>query len=266
METPIERLLALMQRLRDPQIGCPWDRQQTPALLVRHTLEEAYEVADCIEREAWDELPGELGDLLFQVVFYAQIGAEQGRFDFNGIADGLVAKLTRRHPHVFGVEPVLDAGAQALRWEQIKAAERRARSGGASAVFDDVPVALPGLSRAAKLQSRAARVGFDWTSLPPVVAKLREELVELEAALANEAAADIEHELGDLMFSCVNVARHLGLDAEATLRQATRRFTRRFTQLEAQARAQGRDVSSLSAEEMDALWEAAKRDEKKRVP
>lgn len=266
MDTPIERLLALMQRLRDPQHGCPWDRQQTPASLVRHTLEEAYEVADCIERGAWDELPGELGDLLFQVVFYAQIGAEQGSFDFNAIADGMVAKLTRRHPHVFGAEPVLDAGAQSLRWEQIKAAERHARAAGANSVLDDVPHALPALSRAAKLQARAARVGFDWTSLPPVVAKLREELDEFEAALAGETAAEIEHELGDLMFSCVNVARHLGLDAEATLRAATQRFTRRFGQLEAAARADGRDLASFGAEELDAAWEAAKRDEKKRVP
>jgi len=266
MDTPIERLLALMQRLRDPQHGCPWDRQQTPASLVRHTLEEAYEVADCIEREAWDELPGELGDLLFQVVFYAQIGAEQGSFDFNAIADGMVAKLTRRHPHVFGAEPVPDAGAQSLRWEQIKATERHARAAGASSVLDDVPHALPALSRAAKLQARAARVGFDWTSLPPVVAKLREELDEFEAALAGETAAEIEHELGDLMFSCVNVARHLGLDAEATLRAATQRFTRRFGQLEAAARADGRDLASFDTDELDAAWEAAKRDEKKRVP
>ncbi len=270
MATPIEALLELMQRLRDPQAGCPWDRQQTPDSLVRHTLEEAYEVADCIERQDWPALPGELGDLLFQVVFYAQIGAERGEFDFNDVVAGIVAKLTRRHPHVFGSAPVLDAAAQSARWEQIKAAERSARGGEAVSIFDDVPRSLPALSRAAKLQGRAARVGFDWPDVAPVVDKLREELGELEGALAGVDGEAVEHELGDLMFTCVNLARHLGLDAEATLRRATQRFVSRFAGIEAAARVQGRALESLGAAEMEALWDAAKEQEaaqkKKRVP
>ncbi len=260
MSESIERLLALMRRLRDPQHGCPWDRAQTPATLVRHTLEEAYEVADCIEREDWQELPGELGDLLFQVVFYAQIGAERGSYTFDDVVDGIVDKLTRRHPHVFGDEPVLDAAGQAARWEQIKAAERSARPGGAS-VLDGVPAGLPALTRAAKLQARAARHGFDWPALPPVREKLTEELDELDAALARGSGAEIRHELGDLLFTCVNLARHLEIDAESALREATLRFTRRFGAIERAAAARGRRLASLGAAEMDALWEGAKADE-----
>ena len=260
MSDSIERLLSLMRRLRDPGHGCPWDRAQTPATLVRHTLEEAYEVADCIEREDWRELPGELGDLLFQVVFYAQIGAEQGSYTFDDVVDGIVEKLTRRHPHVFGDEPVLDAAAQAARWEQIKAVERGARPGGAAAL-DGVPLGLPALTRAAKLQARAARHGFDWPALAPVREKLDEELDELDAALARGDRDEVRHELGDLLFTCVNLARHLDLDAEAALREATRRFTRRFGAIEQAAVAQGRRLASLSAAEMEALWEKAKAEE-----
>ncbi len=260
MSESIERLLSLMRRLRDPRHGCPWDRAQTPATLVRHTLEEAYEVADCIEREDWRELPGELGDLLFQVVFYAQIGAEEGRYTFDDVVDCIVDKLTRRHPHVFGDEPVLDVAGQAARWEQIKAAERSAQPGGAS-VLDGVPLGLPALTRAAKLQARAARHGFDWPALPPVREKLTEELTELDAALAAGDSAEIRHELGDLLFTCVNLARHLEVDAEAALREATLRFTRRFGAIENAAAAQQRELAGLSAVEMDELWEKAKADE-----
>ena len=262
MTSPVEQLLNLMQRLRDPQNGCPWDREQTPATLVRHTLEEAYEVADCIEREDWRALPGELGDLLFQVVFYAAIGREEGRFDFDLIVSALVDKLTRRHPHVFAGETIDDATSQAARWEDIKAAERAA----ATSLLDDVPRALPALSRASKLQGRAARVGFDWPDLAPVLAKLHEETAELEAALADAQPAAIEHELGDLLFTCVNLARHLGLDAESTLRRANSRFERRFRDLEARVAAQGQTPGSLAAAALDAHWEAVKTDEKKRVP
>ena len=265
MSISIDRLLGLMQRLRDPRLGCPWDRAQTPATLVRHTLEEAYEVADCIEREAWEELPGELGDLLFQVVFYAQIGAEQGSYTFEDVVDGIVDKLTRRHPHVFADEPVLDVAGQAARWEQIKAAERSARADGAS-VLDDVPLGLPALTRACKLQARAARHGFDWPELPPVRDKLREELAELDTAIAGGASAEIRHELGDLLFSCVNLARHLELDPEAALREATLRFARRFGTLERAAAAQGRELASLTPAAMDELWEAAKADERRGPP
>lgn len=260
MNSALEDLLALMCRLRDPERGCPWDRQQTPASLVRHTLEEAYEVADCIEREDWRALPGELGDLLFQVVFYAQIGAEQGRYDFESICRGLVDKLTRRHPHVFGDEPRGDAAAQSARWEEIKAAER---AGDARvSALDDLPRALPALSRASKLQQRAARVGFDWPSLPPVVEKLREETAELDAALAAGSAPDIAQEVGDLLFTCVNLARHLGLDAEATLRAANARFECRFRALETRAVADGHAPDRLDATALDALWQAVKADER----
>ncbi|HMM75728.1 MAG TPA: nucleoside triphosphate pyrophosphohydrolase [Gammaproteobacteria bacterium] len=260
MTSALEDLLALMRRLRDPERGCPWDRAQTPASLVRHTLEEAYEVADCIEREDWRALPGELGDLLFQVVFYAQIGAEEGRYDFEAVCRGLVDKLTRRHPHVFGDEPRGDAAAQSRRWEEIKAAER-AQGARASAV-DDLPRALPALSRASKLQQRAARVGFDWPSLPPVVEKLREETAELDAALAAGDRAAVAHELGDLLFTCVNLARHLGLDAESTLRAANARFERRFRALETRAVAAGHAPDRLDAAALDALWQAIKAEER----
>lgn len=262
MSESIERLLSLMRRLRDPRHGCPWDREQTPASLVRHTLEEAYEVADCIEREDWAELPGELGDLLFQVVFYAQIGAEQGSYTFDDVVDGIVDKLTRRHPHVFGDEPVLDAAGQAARWEQLKAAERGARAGGAS-VLDGVALGLPALTRATKLQARAARHGFDWPALAPVREKLTEELDELDAALARGDKAEVRHELGDLLFTCVNLARHLEIDAEAALREATGRFTRRIGAIEQAAAGRGRQLAGLSTAEMDELWESAKAAERR---
>jgi len=267
MSAALDDLLDLMRHLRAPDGGCPWDRQQTPATLVRHTLEEAYEVADCIQREDWAALPGELGDLLFQVVFYAQIGAEQGRFDFERVCRSLVDKLTRRHPHVFGGEAVRDADGQATRWEQIKAAERTAAA--RHSALDDVPLALPALSRAQKLQQRAARVGFDWPALPPVLDKLREETHELEAALTAGEADGIAHEIGDLLFTCVNLARHLGLDAEASLRSANARFESRFRAVEAQAVAAGEALDRLAPDALDALWEAAKSAEiaqKKRVP
>lgn len=259
MSDAIDRLLDLMRRLRDPLAGCPWDREQTPASLVRHTLEEAYEVADCIEREDWDELPGELGDLLFQVVFYAQIGAESGRYDFETVVTGLLDKLTRRHPHVFGGEAVRDAADQAARWEAIKAAERAARPRAGVSALDGVPLGLPALVRAQKLQSRAAGRGFDWRELAPVLAKVHEELHELEQAIAEGEQGAVAHELGDLLFSCVNVARHLGLDAEAALRAGSTRFTRRFEAVERAAAAAGHALEALPPDELDRLWEEAKR-------
>jgi len=262
MSAALDELLALMRRLRDPDGGCPWDRQQTPATLVRHTLEEAYEVADCIERADWTALPGELGDLLFQVVFYAQIAAERGDYDFDGICRALVDKLTRRHPHVFGIEPAGDAAAQSARWERIKAQERAADA--RMSALDDVPLALPALTRANKLQQRAARVGFDWSSLPPVLEKLREETAELDAALAAGETQGIAHEVGDLFFTCVNIARHLGLDAEATLRDANARFEARFRALETRAAADGQTLERLDALALDVLWAAVKRDEEAR--
>lgn len=267
MSGAIDKLLALMQRLRDPQSGCPWDRQQTPASLVKHTLEEAFEVAECIEQARWDELPGELGDLLFQIVFYAQIACEKGSFTFDDIALGITEKLIRRHPHVFGHEPVLDAARQAARWESIKAAERLASSRGEQAsLLGDVPHALPALSRAVKLQARAARVGFDWTTPAPVFEKLQEEVDEVHEALAASDPTALDHEVGDLLFTCANLARHLGVDAEGALRRASLRFEARFAAMALAAGSQALDLAALSPAQWDALWEAAKRTEKKRVP
>lgn len=258
-ENSVARLLRIMATLRDAAAGCAWDRAQTYASLTRHTLEEAYEVVDCIERHALDELPDELGDLLFQVVFYAQIGAEEGRFDFANVAQRISEKLLRRHPHVFGDEPPLEAAAQAQRWEALKAAERATTRTGEGGELAGVPLGLPALVRAAKLQGRAARVGFDWTSLPPVFAKVEEELIEVREAVAAADKAAVEAELGDLLFTCVNLARHLEVDAESALRGASARFTRRFELMEAETARQGRGLAEWTPEELERLWEAAKR-------
>ncbi|HEX6015812.1 MAG TPA: nucleoside triphosphate pyrophosphohydrolase, partial [Geminicoccaceae bacterium] len=262
----IQTLLAIMARLRDPQGGCPWDVQQDFATIAPYTIEEAYEVADAILREDWDALPGELGDLLLQVVYHARMGEERGWFDFDRVADGIAAKMVERHPHVFGAEEV--EGSRALRtvWEDRKARERAARAerrGGDASLLADVPLGLPALTRAVKLQKRAARAGFDWTGAKPVLAKLREELAELEAALAGGAAlAERELELGDLLFTVANLARHLELDPEAALRVTNAKFERRFRRIEAAAAAQGRPVGALTSDELEALWERAKAEER----
>jgi ATP diphosphatase len=262
----IERLLAVMQRLRDPVAGCPWDVEQSFATIAPYTIEEAYEVADAIEREDWDDLRAELGDLLLQVAYHAQMAAEEGRFDFDAVAHGIADKMIERHPHVFGPEEV--AGSAALKgiWEERKAEERAAKAaarGGDQSVLADVPVALPALTRALKLQKRAARVGFDWGEAAPVFLKLREELDELEAALAEGAPQAVTAlELGDLLFSVVNLARHLHLDPETALRATNAKFERRFRRIEAAAQAQGREVGSLTLDELEALWQQAKAEER----
>ena len=261
----IDRLLAVMRRLRDPERGCPWDVEQTFATIAPYTIEEAYEVADAILREDWDALPGELGDLLLQVVYHARMGEERGWFDFDRLAGGIAAKMVERHPHVFGAEEI--EGSRALRtvWEDRKAQERAAkaeRRGGDASLLADVPLGLPALTRAVKLQKRAARAGFDWTGAQPVLAKLREELAELEAALAEGATpADRELELGDLLFTVANLARHLELDPEAALRAANAKFERRFRRIEAAAAAHGRPVGELTLGELEAHWERAKAEE-----
>jgi ATP diphosphatase len=261
----IERLLLVMRRLRDPEGGCPWDREQSFATIAPYTIEEAYEVADAIRREAWDELEGELGDLLLQVVYHAQMAAEAGRFDFDRVAHGIADKMIRRHPHVFGDARVAHAEAQTQAWEAQKAAERAARAatGAADAsLLADVPLALPALTRALKLQKRAARAGFDWPGALPVLAKLEEEIAELRAELgARGSAATRREELGDLLFAAVNLARHLGIDPEEALCAANHKFERRFRAMEAALRAAGRSMAGLGIDELDALWEAAKRDE-----
>lgn len=268
----LDDLLHLMARLRDPQHGCPWDLRQDYASIVPHTLEEAYEVADAIARRDFPQVRDELGDLLFQVVYYSQLGREDGHFDFAQVVDGITRKLVRRHPHVFPDGdlhgpldlPRLDEATIKRRWEEIKAEERAEKAAAPEqlSLLDDVPAALPALSRAAKLQKRAANVGFDWADATPVVAKIQEELDEVREAVANGQAAQVAEEVGDLLFVMVNLARHLQVDAEDALRQANAKFERRFRFIEEGLNAQGRTPQEASLEEMDALWDAAKVAEK----
>lgn len=254
-------LLDVMRRLRDPVAGCPWDREQDYASIVPYTLEEAFEVADAIERRDLGALRDELGDLLFQVVFLARIAEEQGAFDFDAVAAGIADKLVRRHPHVFGDASHADAAAQTLAWEQLKAEERAAR--GDHGVLGGVARALPALTRAQKIGKRAGRVGFDWPGAVDVRAKVSEELGELDAAVAVDPASDHSfEELGDLLFVVANWARHLGHDPEAALRAATGKFERRFAHIEAAARQSGEALDALTPERWEALWQAAKRAER----
>ncbi|MDG4595076.1 MAG: nucleoside triphosphate pyrophosphohydrolase [Candidatus Contendobacter sp.] len=259
---PMEALLELMARLRDPENGCPWDRQQTYATIVPHTIEEAYEVADAIAREDWAELQAELGDLLFQVVFYAQIAREEGRFDFTAVARGIVDKMTRRHPHVFGNELYADAAEQTAAWERIKAAEATKGAKRPTGVLDGVPLALPALTRAVKLQKKASKVGFDWGAVEPILAKITEEIGEIRHEIETQAPSErLADELGDVLFAVANLARHLQLDPEAALRGTNAKFERRFQRIERWLAEDGRAPADSTLAEMDALWERAKREE-----
>jgi MazG family protein len=259
---PIERLLWVMARLRDPERGCPWDLEQDFATIAPFTIEEAYEVADAIGRGDLAQLQDELGDLLLQVVYHAQMAKEAGLFDFEAVAATIADKMIRRHPHVFGSAAVEDARAQSHAWEATKAQEREAkagRRGEAHRLLDDLPLGLPALSRAAKLQKRAARVGFDWPQAAQVLDKIEEEIAELRAELARSATADrLSDEIGDLLFAPVNLARHLGIDSEAALRQSNAKFERRFGQVEDALRASGRRLEDVTLDEMEALWRRAK--------
>ncbi len=258
-ELAIRRLIAIMERLRDPVTGCPWDIEQTFATIAPYTIEEAYEVADAIEREAWDELEGELGDLLLQVVYHAQMAAEAGFFDFRSVADAVSDKMVARHPHVFGDESRDKSAEQQTRdWEAQKAAER-----GAAGTLDGVALGLPALLRAVKLQKRAARVGFDWPDASHVLAKIVEEAHELTEASESLPQEKIEEEFGDLLFVMANLARHLKVEPEAALRAANAKFTRRFAAIEAALAARGKRPEESTLEEMDALWDAAKMDERR---
>jgi len=258
----MDQLLEIMARLRDPQQGCPWDIKQTFATIVPYTIEEAYEVADAIERNDFPELRDELGDLLFQVVFYAQMAKEQGQFDFQQVVDAICGKMIRRHPHVFADAKVRDADHQSEAWERHKAAERQEKSGdNRSGQLDGVAKGLPALIRAEKLQKRAAKVGFDWPELQPVLLKVKEEVSELEQEITQGGdQAHIAEEMGDLLFSCVNLARHLGVDAESALREANGKFEKRFGQVEQKLHRQGSSVVEASLAEMDSLWDEVKRD------
>ncbi|EKT4522224.1 nucleoside triphosphate pyrophosphohydrolase [Pseudomonas putida] len=271
MSYTLDDLLHLMARLRDPQHGCPWDLKQNYASIVPHTLEEAYEVADTIERGDFEHLQGELGDLLFQVVYYSQLAREEGRFAFDGVVDSITRKLVRRHPHVFPTgdlyapldTPSLSEAQVKSRWEEIKAQERAEKSEPEQlSLLDDVPAALPALSRAAKLQKRAATVGFDWPDALPVLDKVREELDEVLQAMADGDDDALEDEIGDLLFATVNLARHLKHDPENALRRANRKFERRFRFIEQALRDSGRPIEDCTLEELDALWGEAKRQEK----
>jgi ATP diphosphatase len=253
----IARLLAIMSRLRDPQSGCPWDLEQDFASIAPYTIEEAYEVADAIEREDWAELQGELGDLLFQSVFHAQLASERGLFSFDDVANTMSDKMVARHPHVFGAESrEKSAGQQTVDWERIKAAERAGKA--QRGVLDGVALGLPALLRATKLQKRAARVGFDWPDDAQVLDKLAEELAELKEARNTLTQNDIQEEFGDLLFVMANLARHWGIDAEAALRGANAKFTRRFAHIEARLAEQGRCPAQSDLNEMDALWNEAR--------
>jgi ATP diphosphatase len=268
MSPALTRLLAIMARLRDPERGCPWDREQDFATIAPYTIEEAYEVADAIARGDMAALRDELGDLLFQVVFHARLAEEAGLFGFPDVAAAIADKMVRRHPHVFGDAEISSAAAQSAAWEEHKARERAAEAAAAGtreSVLDGVALALPALLRAAKIQRRAARIGFDWPEARPVIAKLAEEIAELEAELQAEPSADrarLEDEMGDILFAAANLARKLDIDPEAALRHATRKFERRFRRVEALAaeRGIGPDLDAL-----DTLWEEVKREENQRA-
>ena len=257
----ISRLIEIMAALRDPDNGCPWDLKQTFATIAPYTIEEAYEVADAIARGDLVDLKDELGDLLLQVVYHARMAEERNAFAFADVVASITAKMVRRHPHVFGSPEQRAAGAAAGFWDRAKAAEKAEKDAG---VLDDIPASLPALTRAIKLQNKAAKVGFDWPSLAPVLAKLKEELAELEGEIASapksgtDKARAIEEEFGDLLFVVANVARHLKIDPESALRAANEKFIRRFRYIEEQLGARGRSPAQSDLAEMDALWEAAK--------
>ncbi|WP_158968039.1 nucleoside triphosphate pyrophosphohydrolase [Chachezhania sediminis] len=261
MEDGIDRLLEIMRRLRDPQTGCPWDIEQTYATIAPYTIEEAYEVADAIERQDWADLEGELGDLLLQTVYFTQMGTEDGRFTFNSVVKAVSDKMVARHPHIFGDESRdKSADQQTADWEQIKAAERAGKA--QQGALDGVAGNLPALLRAYKLQRRAARVGFDWPSAGNVLAKVAEEAQELVEARDTLGPDEIEEEFGDLLFVMVNLGRHLGVEPEQALRRTNAKFTRRFAGVEARLAAEGRTPDESTLEEMDALWDAVKAQEK----
>jgi len=251
-------LLDIMAALRDPESGCPWDLAQDFASIAPYTIEEAYEVADCIERKALGELPGELGDLLLQVVFHAQMGRDAGLFDFGDVVAGICAKMIRRHPHVFGDGTAASEAEVTASWEAIKRQERPQRE----SLMSSIPVHFPALMRACKIGERAASVGFDWPSLGPVRDKLDEELAELDAAIGSGERDSVEAEVGDLLFSVVNLCRHLRLDPERALHRASERFRRRFDRVEAQVQAQGGDWRRFDSDALEGFWQQAKRAER----
>jgi ATP diphosphatase len=261
MSSSMDRLLRIMATLRNPDGGCPWDLEQSFATIAPHTLEEAYEVVEAIEANDKAALKDELGDLLFQVVFYAQMAKEEGSFDFDQIAEAICDKMERRHPHVFGTAKRVDSENHITLWEEQKAAERAEKA--ATGALDGVSVALPALSRAVKLQKRASRVGFDWPGAEQVFDKLSEEIGELRDELVETPNQDrIAEEMGDILFVCANLARKLGVDPETALRGCNQKFERRFRHIETRLDAQGRRPDQASLSEMEELWGEAKTLEK----
>ncbi len=259
-----ERLLRIMARLRDPQGGCAWDLEQTFATIAPHTIEEAYEVAEAIEQDDMASLRDELGDLLFQVVFHARMAEERGAFAYDDVAQAICEKMVQRHPHVFGTASIANAAEQTRAWEARKAAERTAKAsqeGRPDSALDGITGSLPALTRAVKLQNRAARVGFDWPDVAGVFAKLTEESAELAAELKDGAAAAqdrLTDEVGDILFTCVNLARKLGLDPEQTLRHANAKFERRFRSMEQSLMERGRRLEDYDLSDLEAAWQQAK--------
>ncbi|MFO1012782.1 MAG: nucleoside triphosphate pyrophosphohydrolase [Caulobacteraceae bacterium] len=262
---PLVRLLEIMAQLRTPVTGCEWDLEQTFATIAPYTVEEAYEVADAIERQDMPDLRDELGDLLFQVVFHSRMAEEAGAFRFEDVAEAINEKMIRRHPHVFGNAGQRSAAEQTVAWEEIKAAERAAKGEAQSGVLDAVPAGLPALTRAVKLTGRAARVGFDWPDAARVLEKLAEEVVELEVEIGAGDREKMKDELGDVLFVIANLARKLDIEPEDALRGANAKFTRRFRSIEAALAADGRTPHQSDLEEMDRLWDAAKLAERGQV-
>lgn len=261
-------LINIMKSLRDPENGCPWDIEQSFATIAPYTIEEAYEVAEAIDHQDMDDLKLELGDLLFQVIFHAQMAEEEGSFNVHDVIHAVSDKMVTRHPHVFGDKHIEDADAQTIAWEEQKARERAAKAqkrGTAASILDDVPAGLPALLRAEKLQKRAAKVGFDWPHIKYVVDKLHEEIGEIAEVMAEGENPDpekLEEEFGDMMFVCANLARHLKLNPEEALRKANQKFIRRFHHIENRMAAEKRDIKKASLDEMEALWVEAKMLEK----
>lgn len=258
---PIDRLLSIMATLRDPVRGCPWDLEQTFATIAPYTIEEAYEVAEAIDHGDMAQLKDELGDLLFQVVFYAQMASERGDFDFDAIANSIAGKMERRHPHVFGESGPRDTAQQIAAWEDTKEAERADK--GIDSVLDGVARTLPPMTRALKLQNRAARVGFDWAEAVDVIDKIIEEAHELKAEMTSGGdVSAIEDEMGDMLFACVNLARKLDIDPERALKRTNAKFERRFRHVETELRSRGSTPQAATLDEMEALWNDAKTLEK----
>lgn len=262
----MNKLLQIMERLRDPENGCPWDLEQTFSTIAPHTIEEAYEVAEAIADNDMQELKSELGDLMFQVVFYAQMAKEQGDFDFNEVVDAISEKMIRRHPHVFGDKSIKTADAQTKAWEEVKAEERAAKADGKTerhSALDGVAKTLPALTRAIKLQNRAARVGFDWPDTDPVFDKINEELEEFKDEIRkNESREALEDEFGDILFAVANLGRHLSIDPETALARTNKKFTDRFQKIEQLLDQQGKTPAQSNLEEMDNLWNKVKDMEK----